>query len=163
MARVPAPLVPMRNIVPDQPAGGAAYQDVGRKMLLAEDAGDADPGCGGVSGDLGPARRILAGNRCSGGPGDHAMGRWKRRIDAGAGLEEAAAIAVRGSSPLAPEDEFHALFHDDAVNHRFADKETCFAGMRMLLEVTVAIHEDGRGDESSEERVGRVDIGVVEI
>lgn len=58
----------------DQKAGGAAYEHIGWEVFLAKDSSDADSGGGGVSGELGPAGGILAGDGGCGGPRDYAVG-----------------------------------------------------------------------------------------
>jgi hypothetical protein len=47
-----------RDVVADQPAGRGAYQDVGRKVLLAKHAGQADSGCQSLDTGLHPVRGI---------------------------------------------------------------------------------------------------------
>ena len=65
--------VPMRDIVPDQPPGSAAYERIGGKVFLAENSSDADSASGGISGELDPARRVFAGNGSGAGPSNYAV------------------------------------------------------------------------------------------
>src|SRR3569833_1143872 len=141
------------DVVADHPAEGASDEDVGRKVLLAEDAGDADTSCYAVERKLIQCRWIFIGKHGRTGPCQHAEIRGKRPVDADAGLKELApgSVDVR---PLAHEDQLHALLDDEAVDEGFAAENAGLACMIALGQVPYPIHHGRSGDEGA-----RLDVG----
>src|SRR5882757_2396677 len=109
------------DIVADEPACGAADQDVGGEVLLGEDAADADSG--GQSVDRGPCEPagILVTDNSSYGPGGGGVVGGKAGVRWARGEE--VALRVVHVRAVAAGDELEGLADDEAVDEGFAAQE----------------------------------------
>src|SRR5690242_8718004 len=97
----------------DQPADCPTNHHVGRKMLPARYAADADCGCSSINHGLRQPPGILVGNNGGHSPRQRGVGRGKRRVSRTTAEELSLSIRESGTVPL--ENEFQPFIDDRSV------------------------------------------------
>ena len=139
------------DVVADEPAGGAADQNVGGEVLLGEDAADAYVVAKSVDrGAHEPAGILVADDRGH-GPGGGGVVGGKGGVERA--RAEEVALRVVHVWAVAEGDELDGLADGQAVDERFAAKDAGLMGLRGVVVQTPEVHAGGHDAERADSSV----------